>query len=88
MYLIELSLKMSPFPLSVQRKELEDAMNLYKTLKESLEKEYPKILEISCEKSEDKKIAVLLSEVLAVQIYENSTGVGGSKRPGFTFEDN
>ena len=87
MYLIELALKMSPFPLSVQRKELQDAMTLYKYLKESLEKEYPKILEISCEKSEDKKIAVVLSEVLAVQIYENRTGVGGSKRPGFSFED-
>ena len=87
MYLIELALKMSPLPLSVHRKDFRDAMKLYQNLKDSLEKEYPKILEITCEQSEDKKIAVLLSEVLAVQIYEKRTGLGGSKRPGFSFED-
>ena len=87
MYLIELALKFSPIPLSVHRKELSDATKLYNDIKDSLKRGDPKLLEISCEQIEDKKIAVLLSEVLAVQIYEKSSGVGGSRRPGFSFED-
>ena len=38
MYLIELALKLSPIPLSVQRKELGDAKSLYLSIKESLKK--------------------------------------------------
>ncbi len=86
MYLIELALKLSPIPLSVQRKELDDAKALYEFVKESLLKGEPKLLEITCEQLEDKKIAVLLSEVLAVQMYEKTAGAGGSRRPGFSFD--
>ena len=86
MYLIELALKLSPLPLSVQRKELEEAKGLYQSLKESLHTGNPKVIEIHCEQSEDKKIAVLASEVLAVQMYEKTTGAGGSRRPGFSFD--
>ena len=85
MYLIELALKLSPIPLSVQRKELDDAKDLYQSIKQSLNKGEPKLLEISCEQIEDKKIAVLLSEVLAVQMYEK-TSVVGTRRPGFSFD--
>ena len=85
MYLIELALKMSPIPLSVQRKELDDAKQLYQSIKESLNNGAPKLLEISCEQIEDKKIAVLLSEVLAVQMYEK-TSVVGTRRPGFSLD--
>ncbi len=87
MYLIELALKLSPLPLSVQRKELEDAKKLYYSLKSALESGHPKLLEISCEQVEDKKIAVLLNEVLAVQMYEKTAGAGGSRRPGFSFDE-
>ena len=87
MYLIELALKLSPLPLSVQRKKLEDAKALYNFLKESVETGKPRLIELSCEQSEDKKIAVLVSEVLAVQMYEKTSGAGGNRRPGFSLED-
>ncbi len=86
-YLIEIALKMSPFPLSVQRKELQDALRLYNCLKDSLETGHPKVLELTCEQVQDKKIAVLLADILAVQIYEKTAGVGGSRRPGFSLND-
>ena len=85
MYLIELALKLSPIPLSVQRKELDDAKDLYQFIKKSLNNGEPKILELSCEQIEDKKVAVLLSEVLAVQMYEK-TSVVGTRRPGFSLD--
>ena len=86
MYLIEIALKFSPLPLSVQRKQLEDATALYKSLKETLKTGDPKVIEIDCEQVEDKRIAILTSELLAVQIYEKTTGAGGSRRPGFSLD--
>ena len=87
MYLIELALKMSPLPLSVQRKKLEDATALYNHLKDALKTGNPQLLEISCEQLADKKIAVLTSEVLAIQIYEKTAGGGGNRRPGFSLDN-
>ncbi len=87
MYLIELALKLSPLPVSVQRKELDEAKALYNSLKETLNNGDPKVIEIHCEQVEDKKIAVLASEIQAVQMYEKTTGSGGIRRPGFSFDE-
>ncbi len=86
MYCIEITLKFSPFPLVVQRKELNKAENLYSQIRESINKSQPKLLELTCEKVENKKIAVLVDEIIAVQVYEKTASGGGSKRPGFSFE--
>ena len=86
MYLIELALKLSPVSFSVQRKELDEARALYHSLIDSLKSGEPKVIEIHCEQIEEKKIAVLASEVLAVQMYEKTTGAGGSRRPGFSLD--
>ena len=48
---------------------------------------HPSILELSCEQLDEKKITLLTSEILAVQIYEKTSLGVGSKRPGFTFEE-
>ena len=87
MYVIELALKFSPIPLSVQRKELKDAESLYQNIRQSIEKGHPRLMDLTCEKLETKKIAVISSEILAVQIYEKTASLGGNKRPGFSFED-
>ena len=87
MYIIELALKLSPLPLSVQRKELANAQALYKQVCECLKKGQPSLLELTCEKVEAKKISVLISEISAVQIYEKTAASSGSKRPGFSFQD-
>ena len=86
MYVIELALKFSPLPLSVQRKKLSDAEALFRQLKTAIERDQPRLLELTCEKVESKKVAVLVSEVLGVQIYEKTSAIGGSKAPGFSFD--
>lgn len=86
MYCIELIIKFSPLPLLVQRKEHSDAEILYNEVRDAIQKGNPRIIEINCEKIEDKKIAVLVSEILAVQIYEKTNGSSGSKRPGFAIQ--
>ena len=86
MFVVELSLKLSPMPISVQRKELSAATALYEDIKRAMESGQPRLLELSCEKAEEKRIAVLSSEVLGVQMYEKSAMGAGSKRPGFSIE--
>ena len=86
MYVIDLALRMSPVPISVQRKEQADAESLYQQIRQALEQGQPRMLELTCEKMEDKKVTMLISEVLAVQLYEKTAGAGGSKRPGFSFD--
>ena len=44
------------------------------------------LIELSCEKVQDKFITVLAKEVISVQIYEKSAVAGGSKRPGFSLD--
>ena len=87
MYCIELTIKLSPMPLVVQRKEHADAKRLYSEVVDSIQKGNQRLLELTCEKVEDKRITVLVSEIIAVQIYEKTSSSGSSKRPGFSFQN-
>ena len=73
-------------PLVVQKKEQEDAQRLYSEVVDSIQKGNQRLLELTCEKVEDKRITVLVSEITAVQIYEK-TSSNTSKRPGFSLQD-
>ena len=86
MYVIELSLKLSPMPVAVQRKEQDAALALFAQVKQAMESGEPRLLELTCEKEESKRVTLLTSEVVAVQTYEKSAVGGGSKRPGFSFD--
>ena len=84
MYSLELTIKLSPLPLIVQRKEHGDAKRLYSEVIDTIQKGNQRLLELTCEKVEDKRITVLVSEIIAVQIYEKTSSAGSSKRPGFS----
>jgi len=73
-------------PLVVQRKEHRDAQKLYSEVIDSIQKSNQRLLELTCEKLEDKRITVLLSEITAVQIYEK-TSSSTTKRPGFSLQE-
>ncbi|MEB3200893.1 MAG: hypothetical protein VKK62_10245 [Synechococcaceae cyanobacterium] len=86
MFVVELSLRLSPVPLAVQRKDLDAAQALYGELRQALESGAPRLVELTCEKDPHKRITVLSSELLAIQIYEKSTAGSGGRRPGFSLE--
>ncbi len=73
-------------PLVVQRKEHGDAQRLYSEVIDSIKKGNQRLIELTCEKVDDKKITVLVSEITAVQIYEKTSG-STSKRPGFSLQN-
>ena len=86
MYSLELSLRYSPFPLSIQKKELEDVKRIYDEIKNSMNEigETSKLIELRCDKVQEKLIAVKSQDIISVQIYEKSSVAGGAKRPGFS----
>ena len=86
MYSLELCLKYSPFPLSIQKKEFEDVKRIYDEIKNSMNQneETSNLIELRCDKVQDKLIAVKVKEIMSVQIYEKSSVAGGAKKPGFS----
>ena len=88
MYSLELSLRYSPFPLSIQKKEFEDVKRIYDEIKSSMNEtiESPNLVELRCDKVQDKLIAVSAKEIISIQIYEISSVAGGAKRPGFSLD--
>lgn len=84
MFTIELTLKQTPMPLSVQKKEAGEADRLYASLVGALGENTSTVLELTCDQQPHKKISVLSSEVAAVQIFEKtSTATASGRPPGF-----
>jgi len=89
MYSLEISLRYSPFPLSIQKKDYEDVKRIYDEIKDFMtgsSNQNSTLIELKCEKVQDKLITVLAKEVISVQIYEKSAAAAGSKRPGFSLD--
>ena len=87
MYTIELTLRYSPFPISIQKNDYEQALNIFNDIKSMIQDQNNNsLVNISCEKMKDKSAAVLAREIIAIQVYEKSALAGGSKRPGFSLD--
>jgi hypothetical protein len=83
MYTIELTLKGNPIALSVQRKDREAADSLYQSILTAISPNSTTvILELTCDKQEDKKLAIVTSEISAIQISEK-TGASANLGAGF-----
>ena len=87
MYSLELSLRYSPFPIAIQKKEYNEVKRIYDEIKKNMnDDKNSNLIELKCEKVQDKLIVVRAKEVIAVQIYEKSSVAGGAKRPGFSLD--
>ena len=87
MYTLELSLRYSPFPISVQKKEYDEVSKIFQEVKNAMiNSSSSTLIELQCEKINSKSLAVLSNEIIAVQIYEKSAIAGGTKRPGFSLD--
>lgn len=83
MFVIDVALKNSPTSLSVQRKTIEDAKVLYQQVMDAIKSGTPVMLELTCEQQQGKAIAILMSEVAAVQISEKGAASSSGRPPGF-----
>ena len=83
MFTIDIIVKYTPAPLSVQRKELADAQAVYQQVLEMMGSGQSQVLELTCEKMPDKKVAIQTSEISAVQVSEKSGASPAGRAPGF-----
>lgn len=83
MFTIDLIVKYTPVPLSVQRKTAEDAETVYQQVLEAIRSPESRLVELTCEKQPEKKVAVLSSDISAVVISQKSGAAAAGKSPGF-----
>ncbi|MDJ0702059.1 MAG: hypothetical protein QNJ46_02165 [Leptolyngbyaceae cyanobacterium MO_188.B28] len=84
MFTIELTLKYTALPLSIQKKTSEDAEAAYRSAVEAMRTGSPVLLELTCDQQPGKKVTAMVSELAAVQIFEkSSTATASGRPPGF-----
>jgi DNA-binding FadR family transcriptional regulator len=83
MYVIEILLKNTAMPMSVQRKTIEEATTIYQQVLAAMRSHDPSLLELACDRQPEKKIAVMTDSIVAAQIYEKSGAAASGKTPGF-----
>jgi len=84
MYIVEFTLKHTAMPLTVQKEEKDAAEAVYKEVMDAIASGNPVMIEATCDKVSDKKVAVAVSELAAVQMYDKSGMAGTAGRtPGF-----
>ncbi len=83
MFTIDLVLKTTPIPLSVERKEETAAQALYGELVAAVAQTPGRMIELTCEKQTEKKVAVLSSEIVAIQLSQKGAAGAAGRAPGF-----
>ena len=83
MFTIDIVLQDIPLPIQVQRKEAEAADNLYQQIRSAMESGSNELIELTCDKDEDKKVAVKSNLICAISVNKKSGGMAEGRVPGF-----
>jgi hypothetical protein len=83
MFTIDIVLQDIPLPISVQRKESEAADSLYQDLLQTMRSGSSDLVELTCDKDEDKKVALKGNMICAISITKKSGGMAEGRVPGF-----
>ncbi|MEM7725490.1 MAG: hypothetical protein AAF208_03855 [Cyanobacteria bacterium P01_A01_bin.45] len=84
MFTIDLTLRNTAFPFSIERESEEDAQTIYKQIIDAIGSQSPEILEIESEGKIKKKIAIRVSEISGFQLTQKEgSGIGSGRQPGF-----
>ncbi|MGL5033905.1 MAG: hypothetical protein ACRC6M_08910 [Microcystaceae cyanobacterium] len=80
---IDVTLKYSPVTVSVQRKESADAELLYQQIISAMGSPTAQLLELTCEKQTEKKVAFLTDQISAVILSQKDGSATPGKGAGF-----
>lgn len=83
MFTIDLLVRYIPVPLSVEKKEESEAQSIYQSILATIKNGDVQVIELTCDKQTDKKIAVLSNQVSGVIISQKDAVSAGAKAPGF-----
>lgn len=80
---IDLTLKYAPMPVSVQRKAEKEAEALYQQIIAAMKSPTPQLLELTCDKQPEKKVAVMSDQIGAVIVSQKDGTAAAGRAPGF-----
>lgn len=83
MFTIDIVLQDIPLPIQVQRKEAEAAENLYQQIMNAMRSGSGDLIELTCDKDEEKKVAVKGNLICAISVNKKSGGMAEGRVPGF-----
>ena len=83
MITINLLVRYIPTPISVEKEEESAAQALYNEILEAMKSSESKIVELTCDKQTDKKIAVISDHITGVVLSQKDGANTGGKVPGF-----
>ena len=83
MFTIDIVLQEIPLPIQVQRKEAEAAESLYQQLMSAMRSGSAELIELKCDKDEEKKVAVKGDLICAISVNKKSGGMAEGRVPGF-----
>lgn len=83
MITIDLLVRYIPVPLSVEKKEEAEAQALYNHILEAIKSKETQIIELTCDKQTDKKIAVISDQITGVVMSRKDGTSKGANAPGF-----
>lgn len=83
MFTIDIVLQDIPLPIQVQRKEAEAAEGLYNEIKSAMQSGSAELIELTCDKDKEKKVAVKGNLICAISINKKSGGMAEGRVPGF-----
>ncbi|KAB8320207.1 hypothetical protein SD81_000815 [Tolypothrix campylonemoides VB511288] len=81
MFTIDLTLRNTAFPISIERKSAEDAQEVYQRILTAMRSGNPDIVELESEGKTEKKVAVRASEISGVQLTQKDGSAAGTGRP-------
>ena len=82
MHTINIVVRNTALPISIERKEAEDAEKVYQEIISAMETNNPKVLKLTCEKQEGKKVAIVSEAIASTVMYQDS-GASTSRTTGF-----
>ncbi len=83
MYTIDIIVRNTALPVSIDRKEADDAEQVYQQILSAMNSEQLQVLELTCEKQEGKKVAVVSTAIAAVIVSQKSGGSTAGRSAGF-----
>ena len=82
MHTINILIKNTALPISIERKELEDAKKVYQEIISAMKADSPQVIELTCEKQEGKQVAIISTGIAAAVMSQNS-GANANRPAGF-----
>ena len=82
MHTINIIVRNTAIPISIEKKEEEEAQNVYQELISAMKAENTQVIELTCDKQEGKKVAISSSAIVAA-VMSQTSGANNNRAAGF-----